>query len=358
VDAEDASETQANAEIDLVPVGDDSESEELSRVNSDEKAEQKVELTDAQQAIAQEDGAALDADILEMTTGKTDWRFDATIKDLVAAHPKLPSVALGNGNCIGNEGAHALQDLSELKSLAIGDNNGIDSKAFDNLPKLTSLTLGSTNGFGDGVYMALAKLTDLTSLTIGSKNQFGTDASCETWKGKQEAKEQDSSATELFSKPRDLVKEEYKAFAMAKELAYVETLFVGESNCIGVDGAKALGGLRRLKSLSIGSKNNIGVDGAEAFGTLEKLTTLSIGNGNAFGPAGYRALQSLTKLTSLIIGDKNSFGVDHAEDVQKRHEEFKAQCHKAHQEGEEGEEVEVEDDDVASEEEEDESVVS
>jgi len=152
-----------------------------------------------------------------------------------------------------------------------------------------------------------------------------------------------------------LVKEEFKAFAMAKELAHVETLFVGEKNCIGVEGAKMFGSLRRLKSLNIGSKNNIGVDGAEAFGTLEKLTTLSIGNGNGFGPAGYRALQSLTKLTSLIIGDGNSFGVDHDKDVEKRHEEFKAQCHKAHQEGEE---VEVEDDDFESEEEEDEAIVS
>jgi hypothetical protein len=114
------------------------------------------------------------------------------------------------------------------------------------------------------------------------------------------------------------------------------------------------GSLRRLKSLNIGSKNNIGVDGAEAFGKLEKLTTLSIGSGNGFGPAGYRALQSLTKLTSLIIGDGNSFGVDHDKDVEKRHEEFKAQCHKAHQEGEE---VEVKDDDFASEKE-DEAIVS
>jgi hypothetical protein len=68
--------------------------------------------------------------------------------------------------------------------------------------------------------MALAELTDLTSLTIGSKNKFGSDTICETWKSTHE----ESNATELFSKPRDLVKEEFKAFAMAKELAHVETL--------------------------------------------------------------------------------------------------------------------------------------
>merc|ERR1740117_375435 len=280
-------------------------------------------------AESPENEPELAAESPESINGKTDGSFKEKIKELAAAHPKLPSMEIGSRNCIGSDGSHALQELSELKSLAMGDDNGISSKAFGGLPKLTSLTIGSTNGFDHGVYVALAQLTDLTSLTIGSLNRFGVDAICE------DAEPKDSSATELFSKPRDLVKEEYKAFAMAKELAHVKTLFVGEKNCIGVDGAKAFGGLRRLKSPSIGSKNNIGVDGAVAFGTLEKLEHFTIGNGNAFGSKGFNALQSLTKLTSLTIGDKNSFGVDHDEDIEKRHEEFQAQCHKAHQQGEE-----------------------
>jgi len=326
---------EVNGESDMVPDGDDSESEDLSRVNTDEKVEQKAELTDAQQAIAQEHGAALDAAILEMTTGKPDWRMAASIKDLVAAHPKLPSVAIGSKSCIGNDGAHACAELKGLKSLTVGDDNGITAKLLSTLTKLTSLTLGSTNGFDAGVYMALGGLTDLTSLTIGSKNQFGLDGVCGSAKPKANATEDASEEVELFAKPRDLIKEEHKAFAMAKALKHVGNILVGESNCIGVEGAKALGQLKRLRSLNIGSKNSIGVDGAVALGALTKLTNITIGNGNAFGTKGFKALSELTKLTSLTIGDKNSFGVDHHQDKEEKREKFQAQCQKAHQDDEE-----------------------
>jgi len=312
-------------------LGEDTEKGEVcyQRPEPAESAAQDAdENSDDNVALPVEPGLA--AEILKSTTGKTDWRFEARIKDLAATHSKLPSIEIGGKNCIGNDGAHALQELSQLKSLTFGGDNGISSKVFSGMTKLTSLTIGNTNGFDSGVYMALSKLTDLTSLSIGGKNQFGLDAICESswWKPK------DSNATELFAKPRDFIKEEYKAFAMAKALAKVQSIFLGEANCIGVEGAKAFGNLRRLESLSIGSKNNIGVAGAVALGTLTKLTAISIGNGNGFGSKGFKALKSLTKLTSLTIGDKNSFGVDHHEDVEKKHEDFQAQCHKAHQEGE------------------------
>jgi len=335
------------------------EAEELNRVESDEQAQ----LTDDQQAIAQEQGAALDADILKMTTGKPDWRVAHMIKDLVAAHPKLPSIMIGSKSCFSNDGAHSLAELKDLKSLTIGDDNGIEAKMLTSLTKLTSLTIGKTNSLDAGIYMALGHLTDLTSLTIGGKNRFGLEKVCGSAKlkanGLRQRKAKDFWKVKV-SRAKGSKFEE--ALMAAGETAEVEvdeplpddigfgSIIIDElsqassdlSNMTSAASASIVQhisaawqdsetrfsetGLRR-KPLSKEEAQHLLAKRARkprdlikeeknAFKMakeLEHVGSLMIGTSNCIGVLGAKVLGQLSRLQSLHIGDKNSIGVDGAE---------------------------------------------
>ncbi|WP_353284774.1 leucine-rich repeat domain-containing protein [Wolbachia endosymbiont (group A) of Lasioglossum fulvicorne] len=209
-------------------------------------------------------------------------------------------------NKIGDEGAKALANLSNLETLELRSNEMSDegAKALAKLSKLERLDL-SFNNISDEGTKALAKLSNLSSLELLG-NKIGDEGA--------KALAKLSKLKRLDLDGNKIGDEGAKALANGK-LSKLKLLNL-RGNKIDDEGAKALAKLSNLRHLDL-PHNEIGDEGAKALAKLTNLEWLDLNN-NKIGDKGAKALAN-GKLTSLerLVLSQNEIGGEGAKALVK-----------------------------------------